>query len=316
MNSYLARYLQWWWCKNKTLKYCNSLLNLLKLMKFKKIVQKDEVHKILHTFLWAVIPFKITTGQNVIQYPKRWYYQNTKYSKLNDYFPNIYFWRINSPCKTLDTHRRQELHPTRVRTRVLPNHAIVNASCMPENHHARVRHPLRVNHHTSHPRADNFTVGFIGSVVAVENLVADARPRHASVRRVAREFFHRIALIFAVRFVAREHVDAAELVGPVGTVGPAVADEWGGDAAAWHFAAELVGQAFLKPGTTQKVVRLITSVDFKRNCRWWKIFWYVVRLFIMSKPLKEPKVIETRKFPAIGYALITAKTQVKIYFVH
>ena len=31
--------------------------------------------------------------------------------------------------------------------------------------------------------------------------------------------------------------------------------------------------------------------------------------------LKEPQVIETRAFPKIGYALKTAKTQVKIHFV-
>ena len=31
--------------------------------------------------------------------------------------------------------------------------------------------------------------------------------------------------------------------------------------------------------------------------------------------LKRPQVIETRAIPRIGYALITAKTEVKIYFV-
>ena len=35
----------------------------------------------------------------------------------------------------------------------------------------------------------------------------------------------------------------------------------------------------------------------------------------MNCPLNEPQDIETRAFPRIGYAMITAKTQVKIYFV-
>ena len=30
--------------------------------------------------------------------------------------------------------------------------------------------------------------------------------------------------------------------------------------------------------------------------------------------LKEPQVIETREFPRIGYALLTAKKQIQIYF--
>ena len=32
--------------------------------------------------------------------------------------------------------------------------------------------------------------------------------------------------------------------------------------------------------------------------------------------LKRPQVTETRAFPRIGYELITAKTRVKIHFVH
>ena len=31
--------------------------------------------------------------------------------------------------------------------------------------------------------------------------------------------------------------------------------------------------------------------------------------------MKEPQVIERRAFPRIGYALMTAKMQVKIYFL-
>ena len=39
-----------------------------------------------------------------------------------------------------------------------------------------------------------------------------------------------------------------------------------------------------------------------------------MKLYFNSQ-LKEPQVIETRVFSRTGYALITAKTQVKIYFV-
>ena len=45
-----------WWLKNRTLKNCYLLPNLVKLMKF--IVQNDELHKLLDYFSSAVIPFK------------------------------------------------------------------------------------------------------------------------------------------------------------------------------------------------------------------------------------------------------------------
>ena len=44
--------------KIKTLKNCNLLPNLLKLIKFGVIVQIDELHKIFNYFLSVVIPFK------------------------------------------------------------------------------------------------------------------------------------------------------------------------------------------------------------------------------------------------------------------
>ena len=39
------------------------------------------------------------------------------------------------------------------------------------------------------------------------------------------------------------------------------------------------------------------------------------QIFFYIDDLKRPQVIETRAVPRIGYALITAKTQVKIHFV-
>ena len=42
--------------KHKT--NCNLLPNLLNLIKFEVIVQNDELHKILHYFVSAVIPFE------------------------------------------------------------------------------------------------------------------------------------------------------------------------------------------------------------------------------------------------------------------
>ena len=39
-------------------------------------------------------------------------------------------------------------------------------------------------------------------------------------------------------------------------------------------------------------------------------------ILTVENVLKEHQVFETRSFPRIGYALVTAKTQVKIYFVH
>ena len=46
--------VQWWWCKKK--KY-NSLPDLLKLINFRVIFQKDELHRAHDTwfFLWAVV---------------------------------------------------------------------------------------------------------------------------------------------------------------------------------------------------------------------------------------------------------------------
>ena len=38
--------------------YCDSLPNLLKLIKFGVILQNDELHKIFDYFLWAVISFE------------------------------------------------------------------------------------------------------------------------------------------------------------------------------------------------------------------------------------------------------------------
>ena len=64
LKSYLERVLwigsgaRWW--KNETLKNCNLLHNLLQLMKFGEIVQKDELHKILDYISSVVIPFNDT----------------------------------------------------------------------------------------------------------------------------------------------------------------------------------------------------------------------------------------------------------------
>ena len=41
----------------------------------------------------------------------------------------------------------------------------------------------------------------------------------------------------------------------------------------------------------------------------------IYSLQLLHSFLKEPDVIETWAFPGIGYVLLTAKTQVKIYFV-
>ena len=44
-------------------------------------------------------------------------------------------------------------------------------------------------------------------------------------------------------------------------------------------------------------------------------FLYKNRTTLMLQELKRPQVIETRAFPRKGYALIIAKTLVKIHFV-
>ena len=45
--------------KIKHEKNCNLLPNLLELIKFGMMVQRDELHKILDYFLSAVIPFRL-----------------------------------------------------------------------------------------------------------------------------------------------------------------------------------------------------------------------------------------------------------------
>ena len=40
------KFVERWWCENKTLKNSNSLPDLIKLMKFWVIVQKDKLHNI------------------------------------------------------------------------------------------------------------------------------------------------------------------------------------------------------------------------------------------------------------------------------
>ena len=48
------------------------------------------------------------------------------------------------------------------------------------------------------------------------------------------------------------------------------------------------------------------------NCTLYFVLWERVHV---AEKLKRPQVIETSAYNLIGYALITAKTQVKIHFV-
>ncbi len=138
---------------------------------------------------------------------------------------------------------------------------------MPKDDDAGVCHPLGVDHDARDPRPNQLAVGLVGAVVAVEYLVADARPRHAGVRRVARKLLGSVALLLAVRSVAGEHVDAAELVRAVRAVRPPVADQRRRDAAARHFAAELVGQTLLQEITVFLCDKLHNGIKLERPRR-------------------------------------------------